>query len=228
MVLTQVPAPGRAVAVRRRGAVYAIPTLAVDPNGRPIPGAVVVGYVGQTRQTVKTRELQHRACQPFGDLILGGSWVVEEGTWTDAELDERERHHIRNGVRLVGSGKPQRPIYNYEHNLDNPRRVEVWRAVQQRQVRQPGWVRPTGEAPAPRRPVRRVRRFRWTPWRVRAAAVASVWLALFAGLCWAGAGVWHGWALPRDAAVGSTVVLVTAAVKLRPRRRRGRVRRRRR
>jgi hypothetical protein len=176
--------------VARRGAVYGIPTLAVDAAGMPIPGVIVVGYVGKTRQTVKQREDQHRACQSFGDLIVGGSWVIEEGFWTEAELNEREQYYIRNGVALVPGGVPQRPVYNYDHNLDNPNRIEVWRAREHRQARQPGW-QPVVKVPRQRgaRPAlvvkSRSRLARW--WQRRrwwAAGLGSAWTTLFAAVLW--------------------------------------------
>ncbi|MER7331725.1 MULTISPECIES: hypothetical protein [unclassified Micromonospora] len=141
----RVPRPRRPAGERRWSVVYGIPTLPVDRDGRIIPGAPpVVGYIGQSVQTVKQREDQHRADQPFGDTICGGSWVIEEGLWTQAELDARERHYIRHGAVLVPGQPAQRPVYNYEHNLDNPHRIEVWRARQHRQVREPGWQPASG------------------------------------------------------------------------------------
>ena len=174
---------------RRRGAVYGIPTIAVDSASMPIPGRIVVGYVGQTRQTVKQREDQHRL-KPFSDLIIGGSWCIEEGFWTGAELDEREQHYITNGVVLIPGQDPQRPVYNYEHNLDNPERVEIWRAVEQRQAREPGWVPPVKDStwvsrPQAARPQgnRRVSQSPLARWWVRrrwwVLGLAGAWVALF-------------------------------------------------
>lgn len=135
-----VPRP-RPVGERRRSVVYGIPTLPVDKRtGKVIPGAPpVVGYIGKSVQTVWQRQEQHRADQPFSDLICGGSWVIEEGYWTADELAAREEWWIRNGVALVSGQKPQRPVYNYDWNLDNPHRIEKWRAIEHRQLREPGW-----------------------------------------------------------------------------------------
>ncbi|MEV5211302.1 hypothetical protein AB0K35_27900 [Micromonospora sp. NPDC053740] len=227
MVSSQVRGSGRssrpAPHVRRRSVVYGIPTLPVDENGRVIPGAPpIVGYIGKSVQTVYQRQEQHRDDKPFSDLIVGGSWVIEEGFWTDAELSAREQWWIRNGAVLLLGGKPQRPVYNYEFNLDNPNRVEVRRAVEQRQAREPGWVKPVKGSFVPRqrtygppqnvaRVVRRRPRYRWTRRRVRAAVLAVVWLVMFAGFWWAGWDVWPGWYGPRNSAVGASVVMASAA-----------------
>jgi hypothetical protein len=182
--------------VRRRGAVYGIPTFAVDAAGRPLAGLVVVGYVGQTRQTVKQREEQHRGHQPFGDLIVGGSWVIEEGHWTDAELDARELHYIRRGAVLVPDQPPQRPVYNIVGNMDNPNRVKPWDAVAHRQVRQPGWT-PEAKVPRQRIPVdygaasgsRSALSRWWIRRRWPVVGFVALWLALCAGCCWLAAPV---------------------------------------
>ncbi|MCG5464255.1 hypothetical protein MED01_002420 [Micromonospora sp. MED01] len=220
--------------------MYGIPTLPVDEDGYVVPGAApIVGYIGKSVQTVYQRQEQHRDDQPFSDLIVGGSWVIEEGFWTDAELSAREEWWIRNGAVLVRGGKPQRPVYNYEFNLDNPNRVEVWRAVEQRQAREPGWVKPANGSFVPRqrtygppqnvaRVVRRRPRIRWTRRRIRAAMLAAVWLVMFAGFWWAGWDVWHGWDGPRNAAIGAAIVMGVASVGnqwVRPKRRRRRSRR---
>ncbi|MFJ1539267.1 hypothetical protein ACIODS_12060 [Micromonospora chalcea] len=210
--------------------MYGIPTLPVDKRtGQVIPGLPpVVGYVGQSVQTVKQREDQHRPTQPFGDVICGGSWVIEEGLWTQAELDARERHYIKHGVVLIPGQAAQRPVYNYEHNLDNPDRIEVWRAREHRLAREPGWQ--PGVVPVQRgrgRPVAR-RGWRWTRRRVQAVALAVVWLTLFAAAWWSGWDVWHGWDGPRNAAISATGAMGAgwgAWRRARPKRRRRRRRR---
>ncbi|MFY1686518.1 hypothetical protein [Plantactinospora sp. WMMB782] len=207
--------PRPAAEVRRRGAVYGIPCWAVDEHGMPIVGQVVVGYVGQSRQTVKQREGQHRDCQPFSDVIVGGSWTIEEGRWTDAEMDERERYYIRNGVVLTPGQVPQRPVYNYEFNTDNPGRIEIWRAIKHRQRRESGWMPPPKDSrvPRPRRaggpqvPVRasRSRLARW--WERRrwwVCGLAVLWLAFFA------AGLRGSWLLWDAVRVGPAAVTASA------------------
>lgn len=209
--------------------VYGIPTLPVDKRtGMVIPGPPVVGYIGQSVQTVKQRELQHRAEQPFGDLICGGSWVIEEGLWTQAELDARERHYIKHGAVLVPNTPAQRPVYNDRFNGDNPGRVEKAEAVAHRLARDPGW-QPGVAVPVQRGrggPVRRG--WRWTRRRVQAVALVGLWLALFAGSWWSGWGVWQGWDGPRNAAIAATGFMVTgwwAWWRARPKKRRRRRRR---
>ncbi|HJT93774.1 MAG TPA: hypothetical protein VJ777_17885 [Mycobacterium sp.] len=187
--------------MRRRGAVYGIPTLPVDADGRVVAGPVWVGYIGKTVQTVKQREEQHRETQSFGDTIVGGSWTIEEGHWTEDHLAAREEYWIRNGVVLVPGQVPQRPVYNYEHNLENPDRIEIWRAVEHRQLRdreagiEPGWQQPSRDgrvpwqraaarrvvpraAPAPSALARWWGRRRW--WVI---GLSALWLALFAVGC---------------------------------------------
>jgi hypothetical protein len=112
--------------VRRRGIVYGFDIL------RPATGDTRVDYVGQTVRPLAVREAEHRglgrdpSCeQPWSDLIVGRAFVVEEGWWTCAELDERERFHI---ARL-------QPVYNHEANLNNPYRVPIFEARRQRDAR---------------------------------------------------------------------------------------------
>lgn len=123
-------------AVHRPGAVYGINLL--DPATR----AVRMDYVGQTRQKGRAREMQHRDDKPWEDLIVGSMVVLAEGVWTDTELDRQEQAAIR---RI-------RPRMNYEHNLRNPERVEIWRQKELRWARddaagRPRW-RPVEERPA--------------------------------------------------------------------------------
>jgi hypothetical protein len=103
-----------------------------DPNVRRMVGLVLdgtteCGYVGQTRQTLTAREQQHRGGapdgtpivgenleeQPWRDISVGGIYLIEEGMWTDEELDGRERFHTE---RL-------KPRYPFMLNTDNPRRI---------------------------------------------------------------------------------------------------------
>lgn len=174
--------PGQRIR-RRLGYVYAYDTLRVDEHGVAADTGVEVGYVGQTVQRLSARDDQHRGiaggpdgtpakCQPFSDLIVGSVRVVEQGMWTQAELDERERFHIE---RL-------RPRYNHEHNGDNLLRVPIYVARRQRDARDAA----RGVAPqswAPTRQISRrgwsaamqVLRSRWTWWLL-------LWAAFTAGL----------------------------------------------
>lgn len=203
---------------RRRSVVYCILTRPVDTHGIPIPGAAPeVGYIGQSRQTAWQREQQHRANQPFADLIVGGSFVLDEGQWDDATLDAREQWWIRHGASVVPDGPRQRPRYNHDHNLANPARIEIFRAQQHRRTRQPGWtpqqhrvprqrsphrVRPIVQQPSRSRSL--LRRW-WLRRRALIAAWSAVWLALFAGTWLAAGEAWPGWAGPRNAAVSATL-----------------------
>jgi hypothetical protein len=222
--------------VRRRSVVYGIPTLPVDKRtGQILPGMPpVVGYIGKSVQTVWQRQQQHRDSQPFSDTICGGSWVIEEGYWTDAELAAKEEWWIRNGVALVPRQKPQRPVYNYEHNTTNPDRIEVWRAREHRQAREPGWEPSSPGIPRQRasRPARKQSRrapvwlSRW--WRRNRWPVVGwslVWGLLVAGIWRVGADVWQGWDEPRNAVVLGSLVWLLSWWAARPKRRRRRRRR---
>jgi hypothetical protein len=122
--------------VRRPGAIYGLDIADHDTlMTTDVHKVVKDDYVGQTRQKGRARESQHRDDKPYEDLIVGSAHVLEQGMWTDEELDEREVYWIR---RL-------RPRMNYEHNLDNPHRIEIWRQKEQRWVRddaasRPRWV----------------------------------------------------------------------------------------
>ncbi|MER7166738.1 hypothetical protein ABT336_11840 [Micromonospora sp. NPDC000207] len=226
---------------RRRSVVYGIPTLPVDrATGAVIPGQPpIVGYIGKSVQTVWQRQQQHRDSQPFSDLICGGSWPIEEGYWTPAVLAAREEWWIRHGAVLVAGQKPQRPVYNYEHNTGNPDRIEVWRAVEHRQRREPGWMPPAKDG-TPRTPAaapgpvarwwadrqRNVARW-WVKHRARIAAWTALWLALSVGAWWLRtSGTWTGLGAVGEAAgLGSCAWAVIAwrvHKGTRPRRRRTR------
>lgn len=109
---------------RRLGFVYAYDTLRVDANGMPTSG-IQVGYVGKTVQKLNARDDQHRGlapgpdgtpaeCQPFSDIIVGSIRIVEQGMWTDAELDDRETAYI---AALL-------PAYNHQKQpAGNPNRI---------------------------------------------------------------------------------------------------------
>ncbi|GGM27402.1 hypothetical protein GCM10011608_10190 [Micromonospora sonchi] len=217
--------------------MYGIPTLPVDKTtGQIIPGRPpIVGYIGKSVQTVWERQEQHRADQPFSDTICGGSWVIEEGYWTADELAGREEWWIRNGVALVPGQKPQRPVYNYDFNLDNPDRIEVWRAKEHRQAREPGWQPQNPRVPRQRgprpggRPARRTRRRApvwlsrwWRRHRARVIGWTAVWALIVGGVWWLGSGYWASWEEPRNAAVLGSLGWLLAWWPNRKRRRRRR------
>lgn len=161
--------PGQRTDVRRPGIVYGVNIL------DPATGQVHVDYVGQTRQQLLSRERQHRDDRPFSDLIVGDAFVIEQGSWTDAELDEREVFHIK---RL-------RPRMNHDDNLDNPARIPIWKQRQDRDARDRAkgltpkpWPAPRFGAP-PARPVRRRKLSpRWRRRRNWAISLASGWLVV--------------------------------------------------
>jgi hypothetical protein len=176
---------------RRLGIVYGYPIL------DPATGRVRTDYVGQTIQTLAARDRQHRGlapnrdgstrCQPWSDLIVGQPFVIEQGMWTAAELDERERHHIAT----------LRPRYNVALNYSNGARIKPWEAQAARAQRDAARGLPPSIVPASPSRLSVWRRLaasrvvRWASRQLRAAlrGVApwlAVWAALtVAGLIWA-------------------------------------------
>ncbi len=94
--------PGQRSTLRRPGFVYAHTTRRVDRHGMPTEG-VEDGYVGKSRNVAR-RTLQHAGLAPqrtgeireqaWWDLKVGDVRIVEQGVWTDGELDVRERYWI--------------------------------------------------------------------------------------------------------------------------------------
>lgn len=179
--------PSRAMPVRRPGIVYGINVV------HPVTGEVVLGYVGKTRQQLASRERQHREEQPWADTIVGSAYViVEHQGWSEAELDHAEQTHIR----------ALKPIYNIDHNRNNPNRIPPWQAIEQRQAREaargnPNW-KPIKLAARPRSA--------WARWwrrRLPGLVVGAVlWLAAAAVLLW----LFN--ANAQTAALGATVTVV--------------------
>lgn len=115
--------------------MYGYRTLRPEANYTTIE----LGYVGQTRQRLRSRDIQHREVQPFADIIVGEPYVIAQGMWTDAELDAAEQAAI---LRL-------RPRYNIDHNWGNPNRIQPWVAKQQRQGRDQAAGRVVWHPPQP-------------------------------------------------------------------------------
>jgi hypothetical protein len=111
----------------RKGIVYAYETR------HPDTGETVVGYIGQTRRSLRERDLEHIATQPWADLIVEGSPVVLwQGACTDAELDHREQEYIAEGS----------PLYNFEGQETLTHRIRKPDAVAQRHARDRASNRP--------------------------------------------------------------------------------------
>ena len=182
----------------------------------PVTGDRVLGYIGETARMPFQRLMEHIYSQPWADTIV--CWEVDPATYVGkAAVLAAEEAAIR----------AEMPLYNYEFNLENPNRVEVWRAVKQRQAREPGWVPPPkgGRVPRQRRtsvpPRRRVSRSRLARWRDRrrwwafglaVLQLALLWLAFFAAAL---RGSWMLWGdvrpWPAAAAASAPFVAVWVA-----------------
>ncbi len=90
----------------------------------PDTGARVLGYLGETGRQPFRRLMEHIDSQPWSDLIVG--WEVDDAVYAGkGAVLAAERAAV----------EAERPLFNYEWNLGNPGRVEIWRARQQRAER---------------------------------------------------------------------------------------------
>lgn len=80
------------------------------------------GYIGKTTQHVPRRIQQHRATQPWSDLIVSWDVLWESRRVTAFGLWWREIYYILTRF----------PVYNYQWNRWNPRRVPKYRALIER------------------------------------------------------------------------------------------------
>jgi hypothetical protein len=104
----------------RPGIIYAYSCINPETGERE-PWA----YVGKTRQLLVNRHAQHMASQPWSDLYPEVRVVFDFKSCPDWWLDTAEKWTI----------KFTRPLYNYEHNTKNPRRIPKYEAVHQREYR---------------------------------------------------------------------------------------------
>jgi len=145
----------------------------------PVTGLRVLGYIGETARLPFQRLMEHVYDQPWSDTIIG--WEVDPVTYRGkAAVLAAEKAAVER----------ERPLYNYEWNLGNPQRVEIWRAREQRQAREPGWQPPVKGTRVPRQ--RRTTSaaaptvttpawawaWEWTPQRIKVAAWAAGWLLI--------------------------------------------------
>ncbi|HLL65732.1 MAG TPA: hypothetical protein VK453_08280 [Micromonosporaceae bacterium] len=180
---------GRATGDDRRGChVYRF--LVRDPRSDYRTRAL--GYIGETARMPFDRLLEHVREQPWADTIV--SWEVDDAVYSgkDAVL-AAERAAV----------EAERPLYNHEWNLDNPDRIEIWKAREQRAARDAvGGRAPvrsgraTGVGRAYRAPVRQRfqrprdgrRNFhlprRWERRVNRAALWVTGWLCLTVAIWW--------------------------------------------
>lgn len=101
---------------------------------------VCLGYIGETAREPFVRFLEHLYEQPFGDTIVGFPQVDPRVFAGKDEVLEAERLAV----------EAERPLYNYEWNLDNPDRIEIWRTRQQRAERDAKRAAQRGETPQPK------------------------------------------------------------------------------
>lgn len=184
---------------------------------------IVWDYVGQTVRGVEVREGEHVEDKPWADIIAGRPVTVAEGMWDKTKRDRREIAYIHQ----------IRPRFNYDHNLENSRRIPLPRQVELRHARddaarRPRWIplelrTELAELAAeravigagldgnePRYPLTVLAQFvaSWPP-AVRAAAVVlSAWSAAVAGTT---AGL-VGWGWPRVFALLFALALCCAVL----------------
>lgn len=99
-----------------------VPCLTRPHRGTP---RIVHDYVGQTVRGVDVRHGEHAEDKPWEDLIVGPAEIVEQGLWDKQTRDLKE----------VAAIHVLKPRFNYEHNLDNPHRIKMWRQVELRHAR---------------------------------------------------------------------------------------------
>lgn len=244
---TPVGGPPRVRLDARPGAIYGYDVL------DPATGVVHVNdYVGQARDPVR-RDKQHRGQipqrdgqireQPWADLIVGGMRILEEGVWSDAEMDARElawMAHCGSRINCQGNTNPDRiPIYVQRQQRDAR---DIARGLAPRDWSRSNVTPALVEIGAPTSNTTWVqpRRSLWSRfWATRAgrwllahliragqvaAALVAVWMA-------AALGLWLGLGMPaRDGAKGA-VGIAAAALGIAgwrkltgPKRRRGRSR----
>lgn len=184
----------------------------------PVTGLRVLGYIGETARLPFQRLMEHVYDQPWSDTIIG--WEVDPITYTGKPaVLAAEKAAIER----------ERPLYNYEFNLSNPNRIEIWRARQQRQAREPGWQPPVKGTRVPRpRPTPAATSvaggwvWEWTPQRVTVALWSVAWLVVAVVVGWQAASgpVATGWdGLAYGVGVATTTVGLLIPAKRRRRRR---------
>lgn len=105
------------------------PDLRRAHHGKP---RIVYDYIGQTVRGLDVREAEHVDDKPWADLIAGPAEEIERGLWDKTTRDLKE----------VAAIHVLRPRFNYDHNLDNPDRIEIWRQRELRHARDRAAGRP--------------------------------------------------------------------------------------
>lgn len=121
---------------RYPGTIYRIRTArraTVDPAF--LFGGARTGYVGKTRRRPYTKRIaEHRRDQPWSDLIVSHDVLWASARVSDFGLWWREIYYIVTRM----------PVYNYQWNRWNPRRVRRYQALIER-GRRNGLRRHNGE-----------------------------------------------------------------------------------
>ena len=125
----------------------------------------------------------------------------QQGWWTQEALDAQEAGYIR----------ALRPLYNYEHNGQNPYRIPIPEAHRQRWARddaagRPRWQPGERTQLSGRVPMSQAKR-RWTRRRVRAALLAGSWLLVALA-----ATVWFARVVTLSSAVMAGMIAATAVL----------------
>lgn len=108
---------------RRPGVIYGITVEYWSPTR--LRWTHALGYVGKTRQRVGNRIMQHRQSQPWADLIVDHRVLWQSAAVTAFGLWWREIWYIVTRF----------PVYNYQWNRLNPRRIPIYRARAERTAR---------------------------------------------------------------------------------------------
>lgn len=190
-----------------------------------------LGYIGETVRLPIARLLEHIACQPWADTFAG------------YDVDEKI-YYGKTAVQTAEEAavKAEKPLYNYEFNLDNPHRITIPQARKQAEERRRAGVaggrpdphRPTVTAPsvsrrtanrsAPQRRLRAARRepdYDLPPFVFRWLGYAAMWLVLAGAVWWAVAPKTSSAGGAETGAITATVAFMIVLLGRKKRRRKG-------
>ena len=168
-----------------------------------------LGWIGQSHRMPLDRCLEHLRRAGYGPLI--GAWALGPDEYeTEEDVLAAERAAIHE----------HRPLWNRQHNMDNPLREDVVPIkMPPREPQRAAWRDRT--RPATRRTRRQLRRDRHTPWPI--IGLALIWLAGVTGLA---VFLHDHQADVRTSLIGGVLITTMLMWEIRQRRRRERKRRR--